>query len=836
MAQVERLWAIYEELVDSSCKNQQTTSENAIRLKNRLQEVAKVVKAKTKGSLRVDFSASTGSSPKVEADVFLEGEDNDTTPEARRLPHESLSLYRRKTYGNGIGQDSIMLDAESEPGYTGAIPGTVTAKGFGVECWEAEYLANRQIEEPRKAEKTKFKCVEEKKILRRIDEMRRGTRLHERSEDQRKADLEEFTVVASKPKPEENQEATPSPGSLCNLLNRTNIFTDFTTKSSISSEWASLKNADHGKWHLLWQIILARELALNLENPSKLSSSELSRSVLAALIIQDQWLQNVEVVMEEMPLNLSGLRKLAATGEVKARAEDHKEQGDRAVEEKQWKIAKEFYTKAIELDLSSAIYRAARPVADLQLGNWANAAQDALVATKLDPKNVHAWNMLAAAWKKGGNGVRALAAHEHAVKLAGSKATEQMKQDLAETKARVEELSSPQPEQDQVSRDKALKALGDQQWDTFLHPTRLQSHCHEAQVEGLICFAQHIKWPYLDELRANAKDAWKKTTTGAIVSCLMQDWLLGLTLPGKWVALKLMSCLIEMSPSVSKIRLTESYQHGLSLPRCSYWRSRSVLGRVLGAWSGVTSLCGWVGPCPPVVVDHPMSKKKSSGCMMVDAKPVDLIKPSGITSRDPDYHLAHWRPSPDEDLWAYFDDMTNNKKWVTIPHPRIQDLRPVAVKAIRLKQIHPHVPANERNVEYRASIDFSFVIRKLVPLTKVVTYTLLTNPNFVSLPPCHGGKSGGHEWHSREVQKNQTVVIPVHQMKDFDGNNKDGRLIVINAACNGGEIMARAWCAEKGRNAVVRRGGGPCYACATRVASKGGFNFGVLIWVSHMDV
>lgn len=212
MAQVERLWAIYEELADSRCKTQQTTSEDAIRLRNRLQEVTNVVKAKTKGSLRVDFSASTGSLSKVEADVFLEGEDNDTTPEARRLPHESLSLstpilalnmanlielglYRRKTYGNGTGQDSIMLDAESEPGYTGAIPGTVTAKGFGVECWEAEYLANKKIED-RKAEKAKFKCVEERKILRRIDEMRRGTRLHERGEGQKKIDLEEFTAVA----------------------------------------------------------------------------------------------------------------------------------------------------------------------------------------------------------------------------------------------------------------------------------------------------------------------------------------------------------------------------------------------------------------------------------------------------------------------------------------------------------------------------------------------------------------------------------------------------------------------------------------------------------------
>ncbi|KAM0431003.1 hypothetical protein ACHAPT_005637 [Fusarium lateritium] len=835
MAQVERLWAVYEELVDSKCESQQTTSDDAIHLESRLKEVAEVVTAKTKGSLRVTLFSSADSSPKVEVDVSLEGEDNESTSETQRLPHESLGLYHRKIYGNGSGQDNILLDAESEPGYTGSIPGTVTAKGFGVECWEAEYFS-KQINHTLKASNPKLVCVEEKTILRRIDEMRRGIRLHERNDDQRKKDLEEFTAAAFKSKPERtNQEPAQSPSSLCGLLNRADIFTDFTTKHTISSEWASLKNADHGKWHLLWQIILARELALDLENPLEQSSSELSRSVLAALVIQDQWLRNVEVVMEEMPLNLSALRKLAATGEVKSRAEDYKRQGDEAAAKEEWKNAKEFYTKAIELDLSSAIYRAARPVADLQLGNWANAAQDALVATRLDPKYVHAWNMLAAAWKKGGNDVRALAAYEHAVQIAGPKATDQMKQDLAEAKARVEELSSPQPGQNQISRDKALKALGDQQWDTFLHPTRLQSHSHEAQVEGLIRFAQHIEWPYLDELRANAKDAWKKTTTGAIDSCLVQDWLLGLTLPGKWVALKLMACLVEMSPSIFNIRFKESYQNGLSLPRCSYWRSRSVLGRVLGAWSGVTSLCGWVGPCPPVVVDHPMSKKKPSGYMLVDAKPADLVKPSSIASGDPDYYLTRWRPSPDEDLWTYSDDMTSDEKWVTVPHPPTQELRPVAVKAIRLKQIHPHSPANEQNIEYRASIDFSFVIRKLVPLTKVVTYTLLTNPIFVSLPPCHGGTSGGHQLHAREVQKDQTVVIPVHQMKDFEGNHKDGRLMVINAACNGGEIMARAWCAEKGRNAVVRRGGGPCYACATRAASKGGFDFGVLIWVSHMD-
>ena len=64
---------------------------------------------------------------------------------------------------------------------------------------------------------------------------------------------------------------------------------------------------------------------------------------------------------------------------------------------------------------------------------------------------------------------------------------------------------------------------------------------------------------------------------------------------------------------------------------------------------------------------------------------------------------------------------------------------------------------------------------------------------------------------------------------DLDENDGEARVMVINATGKGAEVLARAWCSERGRNAVIRRAGGPCFVCAVRAASKGGLGTGVLI-------
>jgi len=55
--------------------------------------------------------------------------------------------------------------------------------------------------------------------------------------------------------------------------------------------------------------------------------------------------------------------------------------------------------------------------------------------------------------------------------------------------------------------------------------------------------------------------------------------------------------------------------------------------------------------------------------------------------------------------------------------------------------------------------------------------------------------------------------------------------MIINATGKGAEVLARAWCSERGRNAVIRRAGGPCFVCAVRAAGKRGLGLGTLIWV-----
>jgi hypothetical protein len=58
-----------------------------------------------------------------------------------------------------------------------------------------------------------------------------------------------------------------------------------------------------------------------------------------------------------------------------------------------------------------------------------------------------------------------------------------------------------------------------------------------------------------------------------------------------------------------------------------------------------------------------------------------------------------------------------------------------------------------------------------------------------------------------------------------------GAQMVINATGRGAELSARAWCSERGTNAVIRRKGGPCFVCAARAAGVASLGTGVLIWL-----
>jgi hypothetical protein len=73
---------------------------------------------------------------------------------------------------------------------------------------------------------------------------------------------------------------------------------NFLSASSISVEWSGPKGS---LWDLLWQLILAKDLARIFEYGDKSSyTSGFAPNILASMIIADLWLKQVHLVLEDL--------------------------------------------------------------------------------------------------------------------------------------------------------------------------------------------------------------------------------------------------------------------------------------------------------------------------------------------------------------------------------------------------------------------------------------------------------------------------------------------------------------------------------------------------------
>ena len=118
---------------------------------------------------------------------------------------------------------------------------------------------------------------------------------------------------------------------------------------------------------------------------------------------------------------------------------------------------------------------------------------------------------------------------------------------------------------------------------------------------------------------------------------------------------------------------------------------------------------------------------------------------------------------------------------------------------------------------YRATLKF-------VVNGQVQSYTLYTRPRFITAHPC----SGTHVLFRNQVKWYTSNVITASELRTYSW---DGRRFLVIAALNEGEeCLARAWCSEHGRQAVIRRGHGCCFACAAVMAGEAGLGVNVLIW------
>ncbi|ORX48757.1 hypothetical protein DM01DRAFT_351232 [Hesseltinella vesiculosa] len=129
-----------------------------------------------------------------------------------------------------------------------------------------------------------------------------------------------------------------------------------------------------------------------------------------------------------------------------------------------------------------------------------------------------------------------------------------------------------------------------------------RSNVHEQQIDGLLRFADTMGWPYMESLRPVAETVYPNMISGGQeVNSQIWDWLYGVVLPGKYASFKIMTTLVMLTPETKDLKWAPFYNSGLVVEGCSFWRLKSILGRVLGGSPGATGLMHWVGPCPPVI-------------------------------------------------------------------------------------------------------------------------------------------------------------------------------------------------------------------------------------------
>ena len=352
------------------------------------------------------------------------------------------------------------------------------------------------------------------------------------------------------------------------------------------------------------------------------------------------------------------------------------------------------------------------------------------------------------------------------------------------------------------------------------------------RMEGLVRFAEAIAWPHLDEARAGIEGMMAQLLDNLrSMNTYQQNWLFGLCLPSKHFRHAIMSSVVLACPSLKSIGAAPYYDSGLVVGNWSYWPVRTVLARALGGLDGAKSTCGWIGPVPA-------PEQTPLGWKVVAARNVAFTVPVLDDLRETNAELLGFSEADmTSDRPGFVRDLLDVSRWTpptklparpTAIYATSTRLNTVALKAIRLVQIETTTTtATTAGVlkQYRAHLDFT-----CHDTGRQLSFGLYTNPVFVHCPRCIG--VGTHPMHERLVQRHMANVVLAKDLKSPAVRMPPlGTLTIIAATEPGEEVLAKAWCAETGKHAIVRKGGVGCLTCAISLAAKRtGLGFGVLIW------
>ncbi|CAK7215112.1 hypothetical protein SBRCBS47491_002371 [Sporothrix bragantina] len=768
-------------------------------LASRLKDIELYMDKKASGALVTSISGPYSGLGHVSAHVHWSGhsqrhslfdeQDKGITSSA---VHDAFKYYKKTKFMRKVyreyetldSEDYVLLDTESHINYENINPGTVTIDGYGLECWAFEDTKVRDM--TIMVNYAELPVLSASTILRRLHELQENRSKFGWSPTEEELDLKDvvgtlgITYYDQKAAQDRNRRI----GDLYSVLNRNDIFVDFNTTSSVQLPMVTAPDTEGhiGIWGFLRQIIVAWELDARLKIADDASShSGFTARILASLIVSGLWLKNVQIVLQDANPALRDLKRPQTDAE-KSKADKLKNMGNEALKNKEYQKAADLYSEAINIDNGNAVYHCNKSAALVKLKKLEDAEHEAYVATLLDSTYAKAWSRLGMAMLEMGHAKRSKLAYEKSLAIAGKDATANMREGL---KAAQDEITrsiraintEKNKEKQHLLRNKFL----DEDWEIFGKTVQLHSLVHERQVEGLLLFARRMKWPHMNEVRDTAEDVYSNLRGGETIDVNLHDWLYGMMLPGRWFAFKIMAALVLCTPTVkTQMGISPHYDSGVVLPTRSYWRVRTVLGRVLGCLPGVISLCGWIGPCPKVEFVPSMAADKAdvSPCYArIKARRIALATNNSDHSVVTAYYDRYGptRMRSTEEIEPYLAEMRDASNWI-VPEPPVRDVSTCETTAIQLKALPLEVNVAERasrgelgdnevpmETQYRACITFTIDNNQ-----SPVTYRLYTNPVFVTPPPCRGGP---HPVHLRELPRFQKNIWSAEQLKDHTADD-----------------------------------------------------------------
>ncbi|KAL2783475.1 hypothetical protein BJX66DRAFT_127470 [Aspergillus keveii] len=832
-------------------------------LKEALATAQRVVDEQRHGVLVVTLRQATVSSPRISAHVHRYGEQQPGPSIVQSIEHAdhgfvkpehpSFELYRiqrkyqkRRSEDELDEEDYLLLDPEASPLYDHTSCGTVTVEGFGLEYWGAEKVFKR-VPHPPNPNRGHHGAVPDltwdpATLLCRIDGVRHATHPAEDPKEQIAAITDcvgsdvwryfaGFSVDAGQ--------------RILRFLYAYHHEQGDLSELSILSQLATEFEQDRfsgGPWPFWVLMAMSRELALRLalgctstDSTARGRVAGLTASILASLILSERWLQNTEIYLGPPRSLRRDVRDAMARGVTereRTRAKHLIRRAETANDRGDITAATDLYRDAVWVNIGNYEPGQARAEWLLTIPNYKGAASEAAALQLMDPSRLAGYIILGKACMGYKNYARAQEAFQKAADLAESvEQKEPVLEQLAsaETASRAE-LQAIEQESDEKRKRALVRDKNIADWDPWGKTIGIRPIKHQQQLDGLFLFAERMKWPYLAEARASVQKSCQDWLEFAEpIYYVQMDWLFAVVLPGQRFAHLLMTTLIYSTPTLERIMaMSLSPETGLVLPECSYWRTRSVLGRVFAGLPGVTALNGWVGPCPVGTLDTPVDETPPAHCLVTTwhFNPASALLPPP-TSDSPTDPLLNSKQN-----LVQLRQITDQSEWIALAPPTSESTGPAwNMEPFTLRRWQQHDPDNLKSIWlWTAALEF---VQEGETRNRI-TFQLDFNPVFVSLPTCSLPEGETvHRIHRRELDRYKTKHVSVSQLMHFEPRTDDrGEVVVINATAPGAEVVARAWCAQYGRAAIIRKAGSACFSCAIKAASKYGLRVEILIWVS----